>query len=106
MGRFQDPYHADLDAAGPCKGPNQGWDKPGQDWIQSNCPPGKPQIYFGNRVHGVFITLEPVFRQVGDNPFYLKLFWQPFIAGTCFQMDPYFINQSLSFPEMYIHIAL
>lgn len=107
MGRFLDPYHRDFDSAGACRGPNgPGWDKPGQDWIQGNCPAGKPSIDFYNHVHGVMITLEPVFKPQGEYPFYLKLFWQASIVISCGQTDPYLTNQADNFPEVYIRIAL
>lgn len=104
MGRFYNPYAADNDGAGPCAGPNQGWDKPGQDWVQNGCQ--MPDLNEGH--HQVFITLEPANEVPGttayNTPFFLKVFWQSHIAGACKQIDPYFFNQSANFPTLHVLI--
>ena len=90
-GRFSDPAHMDLDSAGSCSGPNKSaaFDKPGQEWIQQNCPSGKPAIdsLYGDG-YKVFITLEPKSKTVPDHPFFFKIFFNTRIPPLgCGQQD-------------------
>jgi hypothetical protein len=97
-GKFYDFYHADQDLAGPCKGPiGNGYDKPGQDWIQSGCVnPPITSIMNGN--FEVFVTVE-IENETGgalSSPFYLKPFHQGIIANSlgCSRFDNCF-NQAV-----------
>lgn len=101
-GRFTDPCHADLDSAGPCLGPNQGFDKPGQDWVEDSCLPGKPKIT--NLVNGhyiVIVTLEPANEQPGtaayNTPFPLRLYGPQPVSSSC-NIAAYFYNRWIYVP--------
>jgi len=76
MGRFNNP---DItDSYNQCQGPNTPWQKPGQDWLQPNCPGGGlPDITdLNSNLYNVMITLEPRYEQgpALGVPFYIKLF--------------------------------
>jgi len=91
MGKFYNPYAADMDRAGVCSpNPNGGFDKPGQDWelTGGGCPPGGLNLRDG--VHQVFITIEPADENSAAQakPFFLKLFWQNLILVTCSSSSP------------------
>jgi hypothetical protein len=103
MGRFYDPRNADDDGAGPCAGPNPGYNLPGQDWILDNCPSGKPKITnLSSGYYQVFVTIEPEDESIGsmayETPFYFKLFRQGFIDRTlgCKRTDNMF-----NYPKQY-----
>ncbi|HEY3250087.1 MAG TPA: hypothetical protein VGK25_03110 [Ignavibacteria bacterium] len=85
MGRFYSFNSADNDGAGPCKGPNgNGFNKPGQDWVQPNCTsPSISNLNNGN--YGVFISLEPESEGFSGNgsPFPFKLFYHADIGTGC-----------------------
>lgn len=72
LGKFTNPNAADNDGAGPFKGPNPGYDKPGQDYVR-NAPPGIN--HFGSWYYGIMITLEPRNEPANSPPFYIKLFY-------------------------------
>jgi hypothetical protein len=74
-GRFLDPYSADLDGAGPYKGQDNGYNKPGEDYIL-NPPQPFNNIALNNGQFAVMITLEPKIEHPTAlaNPFFLKLF--------------------------------
>ncbi len=82
-GKFTSLNAADSDGAGPCKGPGNGLNAPGQDFIQSGggCP-DLPNLTDGH--HGVFITLEPNCRTDFSQPFPLKVYFQDVISTGCF----------------------
>jgi hypothetical protein len=87
IGRFYDPRNTDDDGAGPCAGPNPSFDKPGQDWIQPNCIPGKPDIIsLCAGFYQVFITIEPEVEVIGseayNTPFFFRLYWQSQIVTS------------------------
>lgn len=85
-GRFFNFYNADLDGAGPCKGPyGNGFNKPGQDFIQATG--GCPVISALTSDYSVFITVEPE-NESGialTSPFYLKIFLQALVYPLCNQ---------------------
>ena len=73
VGRFSSPNG--NDDYNNCQGPNPGFNKPGNDWIEPDCPPGMPQITnLNNGNYSVFITLEPKYRAAETNPFFIRLF--------------------------------
>jgi hypothetical protein len=87
IGRFYDPRYTDNDSTGPCGGPNPSYNKPGQDWIQPNCIPGKPDIIsLASGFYQVFITIEPEDEVIGsqayETPFFFRLFWQSIIVTS------------------------
>jgi hypothetical protein len=110
-GRFRDPGHADYDAAGPCKGPNQPFDRPGEDWVSDSCSiQGKPPITnLSNGRYQAFISLEPEYETPSmvayGSPFFLKLFLiarvNPLIS--CGVLD-LLSNQVSTFPSARINI--
>lgn len=108
MGRFFNPYAADLDGAGPCSGPNSGFNVPGQDFIQTtgNCP---IVTNLADGLYEIFITLEPFTeksQQALNLPFYLKLFVQDYISPSipCKRED-YLYSQYPTFPTGWIKIT-
>lgn len=75
VGRFMASNTADDNQQ--CAGPNPGWNVPGHDWIQANCPGGGiPDIdNLNNSNFRVIVTLEPRFETSGlGKPFYITLF--------------------------------
>lgn len=102
-GVFFDPRAADLDGAGPCSGSEQGYNAPGQDWVQPGCA-NIVNIYDGN--HEVFIVLEPRGRTDVLPPFNLKLYWQSIIVSSlgCNRFDNLF-SQSELLPKARIRIT-
>jgi hypothetical protein len=94
MGRFRNFNAADEDGAGPCAGPDPGYDVPGQDWIITN-PPVCPAISnLNNGTYRPFISLEP-FDESGtalSQPFFLRLFDRESQIPNllCGQRDPFF----------------
>ena len=75
VGRFMASNTADDNQQ--CAGPNPGWNLPGHDWIQPNCPGGGlPDIdNLNNSNFRVIVTLEPKFETSGlSKPFYITLF--------------------------------
>jgi hypothetical protein len=92
IGRFQNPQAADDDGAGPCRGPENGYDKPGQDWITPNCYGGiKPDVLnINNGNYALLLTLEPTFEtpsMAGYELPFLQLYRQMNIAVTCKKVD-------------------
>lgn len=88
MGRFYDPYSADLDGAGPCRGSGIAFNKPGQDWVLEggSCPP--TDFYLNNGYMSIFITIEPA-NETGpafNNPFPYKLYLRSGIVGPPFPL--------------------
>lgn len=67
-----------------CSGPNTGWNLPGHDWIQANCPGGIPDIDdLTNSNYKLIITLEPKFEQNLAKPFFIRLFYgNVFVTGV------------------------
>ncbi len=108
-GRFTDPYGPDFDGAGPCAGTGTPHSKPGQDWIQPNCPSGLPQILdIGNDHFEVFVTLEPS-NETSSNigkPFFLQLFKQPNLPSNygCRSVH-YFFSLANTLPEARLRIS-
>lgn len=101
MGRFRDPRHADNDGVGPCAGPNtsNAYDRPGQEWIQPNCPTGKPTIFnLSSGIYQIYVTLEPAGEQIGsqaiNTPFPFQLFRQTFLDAGCNRTDNLFNPQN------------
>jgi len=101
IGRFRDPGHADDDGAGPCAGPNtsNAYDRPGQEWIQPNCPAGKPTIFnLSAGIYQVYVTLEPANEQIGstayNTPFPFQLLRQSLIVVGCNRSDNLFNPQN------------
>jgi hypothetical protein len=87
-GRYKNPLGPDYDGAGPCAGTGTPYSKPGQDWIDPNCPSGGPQdINNGN--YSMFITLEPSQEQWGsgayNKPFFVKVYYKETIQSSCFR---------------------
>lgn len=76
MGRFINPNTSDD--YNQCQGLNAPWQKPGQDWLQPNCPGGGlPDITnLNSNLYNIMITLEPRYEQgpALSVPFYIKLF--------------------------------
>jgi hypothetical protein len=106
LGRFYNPYSSDSDGAGPCSGPNSGFNVPGQDFIQTtgNCP---IITNLADGLYEIFITLEPSSELNGQNkPFYLKLFLQDYISPTipCKREDNIY-KMYPSFPSARIKIT-
>lgn len=84
-GRFTNPYGPDNDGAG-CGGTGTPYPKPGQDWVQANCPSGLPQIQnLSNDNYEVFITIEPSYESPPymdyQRPFFVQLFKQTNISS-------------------------
>ena len=110
-GRFLDPKHADFDSAGPCRGTNPSYDKPGQDWVDDNCSIlGKPKITNLRSEHyQVLITLEPKYELPGsisyESPFFVVLFMTPInpLYDNCYVKDM-LINRVGSCPKARINI--
>ncbi|MGH2574472.1 MAG: hypothetical protein ACRDFC_02100 [Ignavibacteria bacterium] len=102
MGRFSDPYNADLDGKGPCAGPGNGYNKPGQDWVN---PSSSCVQNLNNGNYEVFITLEPTNDPALNSPFFVKLFAQTVIHSSlgCGRDDNLF-NQCATFPRVRIKI--
>jgi hypothetical protein len=101
-GAFFDPRAADFDGAGPCSGSEQGYNAPGQDWVQPGCA-NIINIYDGN--HDVFIVLEPKGRTDALPPFNLKLFLQSiFPTLGCNRFDNLY-SQSELLPRARVKIT-
>ncbi len=90
IGKFQDPNAAD--GLGSCFGNGNAWNKPGQDWIQSNCPGGGVHDIDGtfpyslnNGNYKLLVTLEPKSRTL-KTPFFFRVFYGPIPAGTGFNI--------------------
>lgn len=100
MGRFYSFRNADDDGKGPCAGPNAGFNIPGQDWVQSNCPSGLPPInslQTTEGTYGVFISLEPE-NESGTalgTPFPFKLFYDADIWSGCGVIDNIYSQANL-----------
>ncbi len=70
-----------------CSGSLPGWNLPGHDWIQANCPGGGiPDIdNLNNSNFKVMITLEPKFETGGlPSPFYIRLFYGTVLVSGAF----------------------
>jgi hypothetical protein len=82
VGKFTSLNAADSDGAGPCKGPGNGLNAPGQDFIQTGggCP-DLPNL--SDEHHGVFITLEPNCRTDYSQPFFLRVYQNALISIGC-----------------------
>jgi hypothetical protein len=113
-GKFSDPGYPDEDGAGPCAGSSQPYNKPGQDWVQSNCPPGKPTVVnMKVGYYQVFITIEPKFETPGSpayaSPFFVKLFRLPNIGPTtaCRNISwmTFVLSQIATFPRATLKIT-
>lgn len=106
-GRFLDPYNPDNDLAGPYKGPaNNGYNKPGEDYIVSPPPPFN-NITLNNGQFAVMITLEPKIEQTTalGKPFFLKLFSADIPASIGYgQISDALSNLSTSLPTAQIKI--
>lgn len=102
-GAFFNPQAEDLDGAGPCKGSEQGYNAPGQDWILSGCS-NIDHLFNGN--YEVFIVLEPKDRDPVLPPFNLKVYWQSIISPTlgCIRQDNLF-SQRGSLPKASLNIS-
>jgi hypothetical protein len=73
IGRFDDADHGDD--YHQCEGNNPEFDKPGNDWVQPNCPGGMPSIVNLNAgKYKVMITLEPK-NDINWSPFFIRLFY-------------------------------
>jgi hypothetical protein len=110
MGRFYDPYHADLDSAGLCRGPNPGIDKPGQDWVEDNCISGKPNITdLHNGHYQVSITLEPANELPGsvtyNSPFPIRIYWGPLMPAGCNLQEAILSLWYLHAPKAHLRIS-
>jgi len=84
IGKFFNFYNADLDGAGPCKGPNNGYNFPGQDFISST-PPCPTIPAFNNTNYNLFVTIEPE-NETGNaiqTPFFLHLFSRVDVYPVC-----------------------
>lgn len=83
IGRFVNPNGADDNQQ--CAGSNPGWNVPGHDWIQPNCPGGGiPDIDdLTNSNFKLIVTLEPKFETNGlGTPFFIRLFYgNVYVAG-------------------------
>jgi hypothetical protein len=83
MGRFTRSNTADDNQQ--CSGSNPGWNLPGHDWIQANCPGGIPNIdNLANSNYKVMITLEPKFESNLSRPFFIRLFYGTVQVGGPF----------------------
>lgn len=112
MGRFYSTDNADGDGAGPCAGPNPGYNKPGQDWIQPGCPVGKPEII--NLTAGyyrVMVSLEPETEpnaNAYNTPFPYTIY-STYIGTTLGCKVPYYLYnipwQDRKFPEGKLYIT-
>jgi hypothetical protein len=112
MGKFTNPYAADIDGAGPCAGIlGAGYNAPGQDWILTtgSCPNPPLNILSGN--FGVFISLEPSNETPGspadNSPFFFRVFGQNTIDHSlrCGQSDNLFNESNVGlFPSANIRI--
>jgi len=81
VGRFWDPNASDD--YNQCNGNGQPWNKPGQDWLTSNCPGGglpditdDPQYNLNNSDYLALITIEPITLSSSlTQPFFIHLFY-------------------------------
>jgi hypothetical protein len=96
MGRFTNPYGPDFDGAGSCAGTGTPYSKPGQDWVQDNCPSGLPPILnLSNGSYEVFVTIEPSYETSADPGYYkpfMQVYRQNIISSTlgCWRIDNLF----------------
>ncbi|GEM_PF-1065770 len=89
IGRFQNAGGADNYTS--CNGTGgASWVKPGQDWLQANCPggglhdiDGTGSYSLNNGLYKLLITLEPKSR-TAQTPFFLTLFYGSIPSGTGF----------------------
>lgn len=106
MGRFRDPFGPDFDGAGPCAGPGSFYSKPGEDWIQSGCPAGKPPIQnINSGRYEILVTLEPSDELPGNQAFevpFMTLYKQGDIVVNCLRRDNVFLQ---TLPEARIKIT-
>lgn len=106
VGTFLNVNAPDDDGAGPCKGPGNGYNAPGQDFIQTGtgCP-GFASLSDGN--HGTFITLEPVGRTDYSQPFFLRIYEQGRIEASlgCFREDNLFKQYPGRLPSASLRIT-
>jgi hypothetical protein len=112
VGRFYDPTSADNDGAGPCAGPNPGYNRPGQDWIQQGCTGKKEIVNLTAGFYMVFITIEPEYETPPAanfyNPFPFFIFRQSMVTSLgCKRLDVMFnIPKAFGlFPEAKLYIT-
>ena len=105
IGRFNSPYHADLDGAGPCFAGGVPYDVPGQEFIDASCPDVGS---FVNGNYEVFMTLEPRNETTGLNQPFYKLYYQDNIvpAVGCKKHDNLFNRLNfLGYPDVILRIT-
>jgi hypothetical protein len=75
IGRFSSPNNSD-DYQQCRQSGGLDWQKPGNDWLISNCPGGIPDIINLENNYKILITLEPKYEQgtALNIPFYLEIF--------------------------------
>lgn len=105
IGRFDSPYHADLDGAGPCSIGGTPYDVPGQEFIDTNCT-NVGSFVSGN--YETFMTLEPRNETTGLNLPFFKLYYQDnIIPGVgCKRFDNLFNRLNfLGYPQVIFRIT-
>lgn len=105
MGRFTDP--AGGDDWHSCEGQSSPFNKPGHDWITTNCIPGIPDV--GNINDGnykVLVALEPstrIYQQPLLTPFFIRLFYG--FNGVAGPGDVKDLPRIMNLPTGYLQIS-
>lgn len=103
-GRFSDPGHADNDGAGPYKGPDPAYDRPGQDYVSINSPIATLE----NGEYAIKITLEPK-NESGpalSQPFFISIFYGDIPTTLTYgQVSSPMTNYSANLPTATIQIS-
>jgi hypothetical protein len=104
LGRFVNASVADSDGAGPYKGPDPGYNKPGQDFVV-----GAPISNLKNGNFAVMITLEPKNEvpPATNKPFFIKVFYGEISTDLTYgQISGVLGNASATFPAATMNISI